>query len=435
MDTMQSSAQERIKAAFLSALSNMRPTKQEIAFSLRIGKILNSHFKTYCSFYDPKLMLSLPKKANELFGKTLLGVSDYHKISITALAKEAGVNRGTFYKLYPNIDALYEDCCKDEIERFLAVEIPAEKTPETMLKYGSALWRVMKERFSTLFLLSHHVGNRTLVYSIGRALYTKLSASLSTEERVSFGVKGNLQTFPELYSTWLGLIPIDALAPDVFPDQNLPVYDTSLSFIENVARLFENRYGGDAQTYYAFGLAALKLISTERSLFDISITEFCEAAGYVRATFYLHFKDAADYYAKVMENMVLVCVSSFYYFLDHPEELTPQNLQTFRKEMRGFPLEGIRHIFINGGISYLMPATFAYLVRMLKHRMREMHIPVNKRTTALLYYYISYALRLFTMYYLNEMNDAELALKGKTLERIKERIRSVSTSDGTVQTK
>ena len=64
-----------------------------------------------------------------------------------------------------------------------------------------------------------------------------------------------------------------------------------------------------------------------------------------------------------------------------------------------------------------------------------MHIPVNKRTTALLYYYISYALRLFTMYYLNEMNDTELALKGKTLERIKERIRSVSTSDGTVQTK
>ena len=435
MEMQQASAKERIKEAFLSALGNMRPTKQEIAFSLRIGQILNAHFKTYCSFYDPKLMLSLPKKANELFGKTLLGVSDYHKVSITALAKQAGVNRGTFYKLYPNIDALYEDCCKDELDRFLAIEIPAEKTPETMLAYADTLWRVMKERFSTLFLLSHHVNNRTLLYEVARVLHTQLSASLSTEERVSFSVKDNLQIVPELFSTWFGLIPIDALAPEVFPDQNLPAYDISLSFIENVARQFEHRYGGEAQTYYAFGLAALKLISTERSLFDISITEFCEAAGYVRATFYLHFKDAMDYCAKVMENMVLVCVSAFSHFLEHPEELTQQNLQLFRKEMRGFPLDGIRHIFINGGISYLMPATFAYLVRMLKHRMLEKHIPINHRSSALLYYYIAYALRLFSMYYLNEMNDAELALKRKALERIKNRIQSASAAEETVQTK
>ena len=425
MAKTEQNAQTRIKSAFLQELSAGEVTKEEAALYLRVGEALDAHLRQYCSFYEPAMLLTAMEKGHTLLGgsmgRSLLNRKDYNRISVTRLSEAAGVNRATFYKYYPNVAALYEECCRDLSDRFLSVPVPAEKSPENMYHYGLQLWRVLRDNLEQMFLLSYRVGRMAMPYRIANLLHEQLAASLSTQERSRFVIQENLAVFRELFSSFFSTMTVDILLPEVYIDRNLPPYEINRSLVENVAGMYVLRYGGSMEVYYSFGMAALKLLS-RKDFSDISVSELCKTAGYARNTFYTHFQDAEDYEFKVLENLTLGCVTAFLYFLDHPDRLTPAALKTFRGEMVGFNVEGVRSIFINGGISLIFSLTFSYLLRILLHRAGEDPFERNGTLRAKISYYVAYAMRLFSMYYIGDMTDAELAAKGRHLARIKQRI-------------
>lgn len=416
-------AQERIKNAFLQELSSGEPTEEETALYLRIGETLDVHLRRYCSFYEPEMLLKAMEKGHTLIGgsmgRSLLRQKDFNRISVSSLAVSAGVNRATFYKYYPNVAALYEECCKDLSDRFLSIPVPEEKTPEKMYEYGLALWRVLAENLEQMFILSYRVGHMAMPYRIANLLHTKLADSLTTQERSRFIVQENLAVFREMFSSFFSMMTVDILLPAVYCDRNLPPYEPNRSLVENVAGIYTLRYGGALDVYYTFGIAALKLLS-QKDFTAISVSELCKTAGYSRNTFYTHFQDARDYEFKVLENLTLGCVTAFLYFLDHPDELTPEALKTFRGEMVGYKVEGVRAIFMNGGISLIFSIVFSYLLRILLHRAGENDAEKNGPLCAKISYYVAYAMRLFSMYYLGDMTDAELTAKRSSLLHIKD---------------
>ena len=419
---MAGTATERLKKAFFHQMRDVQPKQDTLDLFAQIVLVLDAHFTKYCSFYDPLLLLQkqeqLPSFYSSFFGQT----RDLNKISVSALTKEAGINRTTFYKLFPNVQALYDACCEDLTQEFLSIPIPKEKTAADMLKnYGLVLWSTMKREQETMTLLSHRIPRRDLPYKIAMRLRAHLAASLRTEERVSFTVHENLAVFPDLFSTWLSQIHINALFPDLYPDQNLRAYDPSRSLIENIADSFVEDYGGSFLTYYALGLAALKLLSAkDRS--SITVSALCTAAGYPRSTFYVHFTGIEDYVFKCCEHVVMTCLSAFLYFLDHPDELTIDALNTFRGEMVGYKIEGINAIFHNGDITYVLSLVYTYLLRILVHRVEANRSAFRADYYPLIVYYVAYALHLFTMYYLGEVTEATLAVQQKELLRIKKKL-------------
>ena len=410
-------AEQRIKEAFLACLQPTGGLPEQFASS-KLFRVLDDHFSVFCSFYSPEDRDWLRKNL-ERFILPFLNVTDYTRISVSALTRRAGVNRTTFYKCFPNVDALYDACCEDIAKKFLDVPVPQDKTEAEMLPYGQQLWRIMEENRELLILLSHRVGRRGLPYTIGKRLQRQLEESLSAQDRSSFDAEKNLDIFPELFSVWLGAIQINQIAPRLFPDRKLPVYRTRRSLIDNIADFFAARYGGQVDFYYVLGIAALKLLS-EKSYKKISVSELCETAGYPRSAFYARFTDMADYIMKICENSVLVCVSAFCYFLQHQEQLTRETLETFRGEMVPFKIEGVRAIFRNGSITYLFTMMFAYLMRII---LAQIGAPPDRlapeRVNALVSYYVSSAMRLFSMYYIGDMTDAELQVRKTELGRIK----------------
>lgn len=416
-------AQERIKNAFLQELSQGEPTPEEAALYLRIGETLDAHLRQFCSFYEPAMLLKAMEKGHSLLGgsmgRSLLRRKDYNCISVTRLAGSAGVNRATFYKYYPNVAALYEECCRDLSDRFLSVPIPEKKTPEDMYEYGMKLWRVMAANLEQMFILSYRVGHMAMPYRLANLLHDRLADSLTTRERSRFIVQENLAVFREMFSSFFSMMTVDILLPEVYIDRRLPPYEPNRSLVENVAGIYTLRYGGAMDVYYTFGIAALKLLS-QKDFTAISVSELCKTAGYSRNTFYTHFQDAHDYAFRVLENLTIGCVTAFLYFLDHPDKLTPEALKTFRGEMVGFKVEGVRAIFMNGDISLIFSIVFSYLLRILLHRAGEDPFSKNGPLRAQISYYVAYAMRLFSMYYLGDMTDAELAAKQNNLLRIKD---------------
>ena len=420
----EQSARERIMAAFIAMLEEPHPSVRGMALIPQLAKCIDGHFLRICSFYNRKNLLKNLESETKYYLSFLTRPTDIERISVSALTKAAGVNRTTFYKLFPNTTALYDACCDELTDKFLAVPIPERKTPEGMRDYADALWKTTVENETLMFTLSHRVNKRAMPYQIARRLKAQLAASLTDDERVSFQVQENLATAQELFSTWLTLITVEKLAPGIYPDQNLPVYDPSRSLIENIAVCFAVRYGGNEDFYYTLGGAALKLLSQKR-FFDVKLSEFCAAAGYPRSTFYAHFTDFTDYVMKVLDNSVIVCVSAFLYFLDNPQTLTPEALAIFRGEMVAFKTKAVRAIFLNGNITYLLGGLFTYLMRIFiadREKAGETH---SYEFNSLLSYYLTYAMRLFMMNYIGDMTDAELLAKRKELERIKKKLRAL----------
>ena len=419
------SAQERIKAAFIEKLQNAPISQHDAAIFLRIVDTLDAHFSRYCSFYDRTLPKTGISGVPSYYNTFLSRLTDYERISVSELVKDAGINRTTFYKYFPGVAALYDACCEDLTEQFLAVPIPKEKTPEAMQAYGDALWRLMEDNNALLFTLSHRVQKRQLPYLIACRLKERLAASRTDNERVSFRVTENLSVFPELFSVRYSAMQFEALVPDIYPDREIPLYRPDRSLIENIADQFVARYGSAFDFYYALGGAALKLLAEQR-FSDISVSTLCKTAGYPRSTFYAYFSDHTDYVMKVCENAVMTCLSAFLFFLEHQEKLTPSMLKVFRGEMVEYKMEGIRAIFRNGSITFIFSVLFAYLTRIfLADETRRRGAPPDERFRSLLSYYIAYALRMFSMNYLGDMTDAELFAKVKELARIKDELRTL----------
>lgn len=415
------SAKERIKEAFITMLETPELKPDDAARLVRVGTVLDAHLKAYCSFYDPAQLADLVSSLPPFYTNLLVRPTDYDRIPVSALAAAAGVNRTTFYKFFPNVSALYDACCEDAAALFLAVPLPKEKTPDAMFRYGSELWRLAEENNPRIFTLSHRVNRKQMPYQIAFRLKQQMEETLTAEERVSFRVQGNLELFPELFSTWFSLIHIENIAPGLYPDRGLPVYRPEHSLIDNIALLFADRYGGAADFYLSLGGAALKLLS-EKHYETVSVSEFCKTAGYPRSSFYAQFSNLSDYEMKVFENSVLTCVSAFLFFLDHPNAFTPEAMKVFRGEVVAFKTEGIRTIFRNGSITYIFSILFAYLIHIFENRLPVPGPEDINRNRSRVAYYVVYAMRVFSMYFIGDISEGELAVRRKELAHIRKMI-------------
>ena len=416
----RASAQERIREAFLQQLRGGVGDAHMMMLLPRIGKMLDAHFRTYCENYEETKDVILK---NGMSAVALAAPKRLDKLSVTALTRAAGVNRTTFYKLYASTEALYESCCEALVSRYLAVPIPKEHSPENMQRYAGGIWALLRETEEELLLLSHRVARRGLPHTIGVRLQKQLASALTDEERGSFDVKKNLDVVPDLFSVWLGEMEFERIVPGLYPSpRRLPAYDPGRSLIENLALFFSRRYGGSTEVYYNFGLAALKLLS-EKGFREVTVSEFCREAGYPRSAFYSRFSDITDYIMKVFESAVVVCISAFLFFLDDQEALTRENMEIFRGEMLSFKEKAVRDIFINGSISYLFSPMFTYMQRGLKARLERM---LGRKPTAAensrLSYYVAYAMRLFSLYYLGDLSAEELGIRRNELAHIRSRI-------------
>ena len=412
MEKTRNTAKARLKKAFLDELRQSRPASAPRLSAQRFGKALDAHFCTYCSFYDPKLSSSLARKSAAFFDSGFSASEEICRPSITAVTNRAGVNRATFSKPYDSLDALFAECRGELTNTFFAVEIPDEMTPQTMYAYAEALSALLKKHYSTLFALSLYKGTRTLSYEIGAALRARLEASMTAETRASFVAKENAALLPALFAARFALVPIETLFPKLYPDRNLPAYDFSRSLLENTAALLALRHGGEKATYLAYLLAFCQLTSEKRTV-NIGVSALCALAGYGRSTFYLHFSDLADFRFKVLESAALVSVSALSRFLEFPEAITPQTLRIFRGELEEFSFAASR------GVGDLFAVVCVYLTRLLLARYGADEAAPDAQRQAAVFYETVYAMRVFSLYCLGNLTDAELSAKSRMLARIK----------------
>ena len=418
MQHKHNSARERLKAAFLADLINYAPSKENRAAVGRIGDMADAHFSEFCSFYSPRTPGDTKPELCAFLADGLLHPLDCARISVSSLTAETGVNRATFYKSYPNLALLYDECCRDLTGGFTDIALPEEKTEETMLAYGEQLWALQKKNKALLFALTHRTGRRDLIYTIGCRLRDKMENSLTPEERASQRVRENLSVFPALFSARFGLTYVGDLCPGMFPDRGLPAYEPMRSFAENTAAAFRRRFGGDPQVFLALELAAIKLLR-EKHFSEISVSELCRTAGYPRSTFYNRFSDALDYKARMLENTALTFVSAVLYFWDDPGKLTGEAMRTFRSELAGFGTEGVRAILLNGGTTYILSATYTYLTRILSDRSAKAGSAPDTALSALISYDVCCAMRALTLCCLGVMTDADLRAESTRLMRLK----------------
>ena len=192
------SARERIMAVFIAMLEKPHPSVKGMALIPQLAKYIDGHFRYICSFYDRKELLKNLESGTMYFLSFLARPTDIEHISVSEITKAAGVNRTTFYKLFPNVTALYDACCEELTQKFLSVPVPAQKTPEGMLDYINTLWNIMGENETLMFTLSHRVNKRAMPYQIAQRLKTQLTASLTAAEQTSFQVQESLAVMPEL---------------------------------------------------------------------------------------------------------------------------------------------------------------------------------------------------------------------------------------------
>ena len=100
-------------AAFIAMLEKPHPSVKGMALIPQLAKYIDGHFRYICSFYDRKELLKNLESGTKYYLSFLSRSTEIERIPVSEITKAAGVNRTTFYKLFPNVTALYDACCEE----------------------------------------------------------------------------------------------------------------------------------------------------------------------------------------------------------------------------------------------------------------------------------------------------------------------------------
>ena len=114
----EGSARERIMAAFIAMLEEPHLSVKGLALIPQLAKYIDGHFRYICSFYDRKELLKNLESGTKYYLSFLSRSTEIERIPVSEITKAAGVNRTTFYKLFPNVTALYDACCEELTKKF-----------------------------------------------------------------------------------------------------------------------------------------------------------------------------------------------------------------------------------------------------------------------------------------------------------------------------
>ena len=231
----------------------------------------------------------------------------YQKIRVSALIREAGVNRSTFYLYFENTDDLLE-CVTEELQQRIAVAPPFPVTDAASLeKYADVIFRLVRENHARASLLCGENGDMAVAYRLAEAVKDRLAAAKNAAGIRDEAVENCLKMASPSLSFYL----MTGNAPLWEEKREKPAmeieYDRSHSMLANVSVLLSHRLGGSPFFHYDLLCAYVKLDARDENAYrDVTVTQLLATAGISRTEFYKYYKNIGDFF-EAFENACVYC--------------------------------------------------------------------------------------------------------------------------------
>ena len=237
----------------------------------------------------------------------LLADTPYTKIKVSALIAQAKVNRSTFYRYFENTEDLLE-CTAEALQQKIAVEPPFPVTDVSSLEdYADAIFALAQKHHATVALLGGENGDMAVAYRIAEAVKERLSAAKEAAGITDPAVENCLRMASPTLSFYFITGGVHALGKDRTPLVMEIEYDRSHSMLANVSLLLAKRVGGSPFFHYDLLCAYVKLdASNEQSYRNITVTQLLATAGISRTEFYKYYKNIGDFF-EAFEDACVYC--------------------------------------------------------------------------------------------------------------------------------
>ncbi len=234
------------------------------------------------------------------------------KIKVSALIKDAGVNRSTFYLYFENTDDLLE-CVAEELRQKIAVEPPFPVTDKTSLEeYANVIFDHVRENHPAAALLCGENGDLKIAYRLAEAVKDRLATAKNAAGITDAAVENCLNMASPSLSFYF-IVGRDSL----FEEEHAPLtmeieYDRSHSMLANVSLLLAKRLGGSPYFHYDLLCAYVKLDGSDENAYrNITVTQLLATAGISRTEFYKYYKNIGDFFDTFED----ACVHTALYWL------------------------------------------------------------------------------------------------------------------------
>ena len=245
---------------------------------------------------DEKESLSARERIVAAFLEQLKTVP-YQKIKVSALIKDAGVNRSTFYLYFENTDDLLE-CIAEELQQKIAVEPPFPVTDkESLEEYANGMFEFAREKHLEAALLCGENGDLKIAYRLAEAVKDRLAAAKDAAGIADAAVENCLNMVSPALSFYF-ITGSDSLVNEKRAPLAMEIeYDRSHSLLANVSLLLANRLGGSPYFHYDLLCAYVKLDASDESAYrNITVTQLLATAGISRTEFYKYYKNIGDFF-------------------------------------------------------------------------------------------------------------------------------------------
>ena len=236
-----------------------------------------------------------------------LKTTPYRKIKVTALIREAGVNRSTFYLYFENIDDLLE-CVTEELQQQIAVEPPFPVTDTASLeRYANVMFDFARENHPKTALLCGENGDMAIAYRLAEAVKERLTAAKTAAGITDPAVENCLNMASPSLSFYFITGGVRAAAENLAPLVMEIEYDRMHSMLANVSMLLAKRKGGSPFFHYDLICAYVKLdANDEKAYRNITVTQLLATAGIPRTEFYKYYGNIGDFF-EAFEDACVYC--------------------------------------------------------------------------------------------------------------------------------
>ncbi len=231
----------------------------------------------------------------------------YLKIRVSALIREAGVNRSTFYLYFENTEDLLE-CVTEELQQRIAVEPPFSVTDAASLeKYANVMFALAQENHPEASLLCGENGDMRIAYRLAEAVKERLTAAKNAAGITDAAVENCLRMASPSLSFYFITGGVRAAAQDRAPLVMEIEYDGTHSMLANVSMLLAKRKGGSPFFHYDLLCAYVKLDANDENAYrSVTVTQLLATAGISRTEFYKYNKNIGEFF-EAFEDASVYC--------------------------------------------------------------------------------------------------------------------------------
>ena len=231
----------------------------------------------------------------------------YRKIRVSALIRNAGVNRSTFYLYFENTDDLLESVT-EELQQRIAVEPPFPVTDAASLeKYANVMFDLAQKNHPEASLLCGENGDMQISYRLAEAVKARLTAAKTAAGITDAAVERCLNMASPSLSFYFITGGVRAAEEDRAPLVMEIEYDRTHSMLANVSMLLAKRKGGSSFFHYDLLCAYVKLdANDEKAYRNVTVTQLLSTAGISRTEFYKYYNNIGDFF-EAFEDASVYC--------------------------------------------------------------------------------------------------------------------------------